>query len=91
LAINFLVLGFYANNKKLFLRNPKFPKDLSVSNAVTKKDVRLHTLEDRMRGLRPRTGIDDEADVADLKVVKDLGATTPVPHEQHLCVFSHVR
>jgi hypothetical protein len=91
LAINFLVLGFYANNKKLFLCNPEFPKDLSISNAVIEKDVWLHTLEDLMRGLRPRTGVDDEVDVADLKVVKDLGATTPAPHEQHLYVFAHVR
>jgi hypothetical protein len=32
-----------------------------------------------MRGLRSRTSVDDEADVADLKVVEELGATTPVP------------
>jgi hypothetical protein len=32
-----------------------------------------------MRGLRSRTSIDDEADVADLKVVEELGETTLVP------------
>jgi hypothetical protein len=54
-------------------------------------DVRQHTLEDRTRGLRPRIGVNDEADVADLKVVEDLGATTPAPHEQQLRVLAHVR
>jgi hypothetical protein len=30
------MLGFDANNKKIFLRKPKFPKDLSISNVVIK-------------------------------------------------------
>jgi hypothetical protein len=31
------MLGFDANNKKLFLCNPELPKDLSSSNAITEK------------------------------------------------------
>jgi hypothetical protein len=38
-----------------------------------------HTLVDRTRGLRSRISVDDEANVADLKVVEELGATTPAP------------
>jgi hypothetical protein len=44
-----------------------------------------------MRGLRPRTCVDDEADIADLKVVVELGAITPTPHKQHLRVLAHVQ
>jgi hypothetical protein len=32
-----------------------------------------------MRGLRSCTSVDDEVDVADLKVIEELGATTLVP------------
>jgi hypothetical protein len=44
-----------------------------------------------MRGLRPRTGVDDEANVADLKVIEELGAMTRAPQVQHLRVLTHVR
>jgi hypothetical protein len=43
-----------------------------------------------MRGLHPHTSVDDEADVADLKVVEDLRAMTLEPHEQHIHVLAHV-
>jgi hypothetical protein len=54
------------------LRNPKLPKDLSTSNAVTVTVVPRRTLVDPMRGLCSRTSIDDEYDIADLKVMKIL-------------------
>jgi hypothetical protein len=38
-----------------------------------------HTFVDRTRGLHSRTSVDDETDVANLKVVEELGATTLVP------------
>jgi hypothetical protein len=44
-----------------------------------------------MQGLLPRIGVDDEADVADLKVVEELGATTPAPQVQHLRILTYVR
>jgi hypothetical protein len=52
-----------------------------------------------MRGLRPRTSVDDEADVADLKVVKNStpqchnapGATMPVQQHQHSNIVPHVQ
>jgi hypothetical protein len=44
-----------------------------------------------MRGLCLRIGVDDEADIDDLKVVVELDATTPMPHEQHLRILTHVR
>jgi hypothetical protein len=50
-----------------------------------------HTLEDRTWGLRPHTGVDDEADVADLKVVEELDAMTLAPQVQHLRVLEHIR
>jgi hypothetical protein len=34
-----------------------------------------------MPGLRSRTSVDDEDDIAALKLNGDLGATTPAPHE----------
>jgi hypothetical protein len=41
-------------------------------------------LKTEHRDYAPRTGVDDEADVADLKVIEELGAMTLAPHEQHL-------
>jgi hypothetical protein len=66
------------------------PKDLSISNAIT-VGVRTRTLVDQMRGLRSRTSVDDEDDVADLKVDEHLGAMTPVSHKRHLRVLVHIR
>jgi hypothetical protein len=43
-----------------------------------------------MRGLCSHTSVDDEDDVADLKVDGDLGATTPVSHEWHLHVLARM-
>jgi hypothetical protein len=45
------LLGFDANNKNLFLHNPKFPKDLSTSNVVTVNR------SSEMYPRRPNTGI----------------------------------
>jgi hypothetical protein len=76
--------------KIYWLRNPKFPNDLSISNAIM-VEVRRRILVDRTHGLCSRTSVDDEDDVANLKVNGDLGAMTPVSHEWHLCVLTHVR
>jgi hypothetical protein len=57
--------------KIYWLRNPELPKDLSISNVVM-VEVQRRTLVDRTRGLRSRTSVDDEDDVADLKVMKIL-------------------
>jgi hypothetical protein len=37
-----------------------------------------------------RTSDVNEANIADLKVVVELAAMTPVPHVQHLHVLAHV-
>jgi hypothetical protein len=47
------------------------PKDLSISNVVT-IGVQTRTLLDRNAGLCSRTSVEDEDDVADLKVMKIL-------------------
>jgi hypothetical protein len=76
--------------KIYWLRNPEFPKDLSTSNVVT-VEVQRRTLVDRTRGVRSRTRVDNEDNVADLKVDGHLEATTPFSHERHLRVLAHVR
>jgi hypothetical protein len=84
-------LGFGANNKKIIgYATPNLPKDLYISNVVT-VEVWTRTLIDRTWGLRSRTSVDDEDDEADLKFDGDIGAMTPVSHERHLRILTHVR
>jgi hypothetical protein len=55
--------------KKILPTQPQIAQDLSRSNDVMITGDRRRTLVDRSQELLPRTGVDDEADVADLKVV----------------------
>jgi hypothetical protein len=85
------LLGFGANNKKKIPTEPRIAQIYLSSNVVT-----TCTLVDRSQGSCPRTGVDDEADVADLKVVKNstyqrhdasapwrLDASAMAPAQQH--------
>jgi hypothetical protein len=65
-------LGFGADNKNIFPTEPQITQIYLSSNAVT-INWRSETYPRRsIAGITPRIGVDDEANVADLKVVKNL-------------------
>jgi hypothetical protein len=58
--------------KYLCATQPRFPKDLSISNAVIVKNFGHVHSKTETTGLRSRTSVAVKDDVADLKVVKNL-------------------
>jgi hypothetical protein len=66
------LLGFDADNKKICATQPRLPKDLSISNVVTVRSFGYVPSKAETWGLRSRTSVAVEDDVADLKVVKNL-------------------
>jgi hypothetical protein len=50
-------------------------------------DISLKT----KRGINAPASDADKADIADLKVVEELGAMTLAPQVQHLHILTHVR
>jgi hypothetical protein len=54
--------------KKILPTQPRIAQDLSRSNVVTITGDRWCTLVDQSWGLRPRTGIDDEANLKVMKI-----------------------
>jgi hypothetical protein len=85
-----LCWGLVQITKNLCAMQPRFPKDLSISNAVTVKEFQTRTLVDRNTGIMLLHKCCYHRCHSRPQGHEELGATTLASHERHLRVLTHI-